>query len=214
MMLWSILIAAIPSRYHSVQPLLFSLLEKQSVNRMPDVQYLYLMDNKRMTVGEKRNHLLNMAVGEYVTFIDDDDDIAPNYVSKIHDAIIEARKSKMPIDVICFPQRATLHPHNVTHECTYSLAHWRNREPYKRRVLAPCLGEDGKPLPNVLNWTGPPAHTMAWRRDLLLDVKFPDKNFGEDVDFIDAACGKAVTEICLNGGPLYYYKFSEQGHAV
>ena len=210
-MLWSILICGVPERYHSAQPLLHNLLEKQSVNRMPDVELLYHMDNKRRSVGRKRNGLLYEAQGEYVSFIDDDDDVAPDYVRKIHDAIVEARKSKTPIDVICFPQRATLSPHNITHECTYSLAHWRSREPEKRRVLAPAHDDKGAVLPNVLNWSGPPAHTMVWRAEAIEHVRFLDKNFGEDVEWVDAACKIAETEICLNGEPLYYYRFSEQG---
>ena len=69
-MLWSILIAAIPERYHSVHGLLHSLLEQQSVARMQDVELLYLMDNRRRSVGEKRNALLQLAHGDYLSFID------------------------------------------------------------------------------------------------------------------------------------------------
>ena len=149
-MLWSVLISGIPERYHTVQPLLFSLLETQSAARIPDIELCYLLDNKRRTVGAKRNALLDMARGEYVSFIDDDDLVATDYVQRIHRAIGLARKSEAPADVICFPQRATLHPHMITHECTYSLAYWRDRKPEDRRQLAPAPGKDGQPLPNVL----------------------------------------------------------------
>ena len=199
---------AIPSRYHSVQPLLFSLLEKQSVARMPDVELCYFMDNRRRSVGEKRNVLLDMAQGEYVSFIDDDDEIAPDYVQRVHDAIVSSRKSKSPVDVICFPQRATLKPHNVIHECTYSLAHWRDRKPEERRALAPSDAQ------NTLNWSGPPAHTMVWRREILKGVRFPEKNFGEDVPWVDAACSMAKTEMVLNGQPLYFYNFDQEKSAT
>jgi len=233
-MLWSILICGIPERYHLVQPLLHSLLEKQSVARMPDVELLFLMDNKRRPVGAKRNDMLAMAVGEYVSFIDDDDLVSDDYVQKIYRQIVEARKfadveddGKNPcskcesrhhtnggcldrfIDVICFPQRATLQPANVIHECTYSLAYWKDREPDKRRALAPIPGDDGKPRQDALAWTGPPAHTMVWRRAILEGVRFPEKNFQEDVDFVDQACELAKNEIVMNGEPLYFYRFNE-----
>ncbi|MHC4094398.1 MAG: glycosyltransferase, partial [Planctomycetota bacterium] len=123
-MLWSILISAIPERYHSAQPLLYSLLESQGVARRPDIELLTLMDNRRRSVGDKRNALLDLAVGEYVSFIDDDDLVAPIYVDKVYRAIVKARKQEPPVDVICFPQRATLVQHNVIHECSYSLAHY------------------------------------------------------------------------------------------
>lgn len=198
-MLCSILIAAIPERFHTAHPLLYSLLETQAVSRLPDVELLYLLDNKRRTVGAKRNALLSAAQGEYVSFIDDDDEVAINYVQKIQAAIVEARKTS--VDVICFPQRATLAPSGVIHECSYSLKH-------TKRTLAPT------DKPNVLTWTGPPAHTMIWRRELVGGIRFPEQQFGEDVAWVDAACALAKTETILEGDPLYFYKFSEEGTAT
>lgn len=205
-MLWSILIAAIPSRYHSAHKLLFSLLEQQSVARMPDVELLYFMDNRRRSVGAKRNALLSMAMGDYISFIDDDDAVAPNYVGMLHEAIVRARKDS--VDVICFGQKATLKPAGVIHMCTYSLAHYKQREPDKRRVLATTKEQ------NTLAWTGPPSHTMVWRRETVKDIKFPDKQFGEDVGWVDLACEKATTEIIMDGDPLYYYQFDENKTAT
>ena len=213
-MLWSILIAAVPERFHSVQPLLYSLLETQSVARIPDIEWLYFADNKRRTVGAKRNDLLNAARGEYVSFVDDDDEVATDYVQRIHRAITLTRKSDAPADVITFPQRATLHPHMITHECTYSLAYWRDRKPEDRRQLAPAHGKDGAVLPNVLNWTGPPAHTMCWRRATIGDTRFAEKQFGEDVEWVDAVCAKAVNEVRLECDALYFYKFNQETSAT
>ena len=207
-MLWSILIPSIPERYHTAQGLLFSLLESQSIARMQDVELLVLMDNKRRSVGAKRNALLEMAQGEYVSFIDDDDEVATDYVQKIYRLIAKTRKEETPADVICFPQRATLVKQGVVHECSYSLAHWKDREPDKRRQLAPT------DKPNTLAWSGPPAHTMVWRREIAQSAKFPEKNFGEDVDWVDAVCEKAKTEIVLNGEALYLYNFDSERTAT
>ena len=63
--------------------------------------------------------------------------------------------------------------------------------------------------PNTLLWSGPPAHTMVWRRELVKDISFNEQNFGEDVQWCDKACEKAKTEIVLTGEPLYYYQFNE-----
>ncbi len=202
-MLWSILICGIPERYHSVQPLLYSLLETQAVARRPDVHLEYKMDNKRVSVGAKRNSLLQSAIGEYISFIDDDDEVAPNYVDKILSEITKGRKEDPKVDVICFPQRATLSPSGVIHECSYSLAH-------KERKLEQI--PDGPP--NTLKWTGPPAHTMVWRREIVRHIQFPEKNFGEDVNWVDLACGRALKEAQITGEPLYFYKFSEKGTAT
>ena len=213
-MLWSILIAAIPERYHTVQPLLLSLLEHQSVARMPDVELLYLLDNKRRTVGAKRNDLVAAASGEYISFIDDDDEVASNYVNKIYWTIVKARKAEPPADVICFGQRATLAPAGITHECKYSLDYWKNRAADKRRQLDPAYDEHGQVKPYELNWSGPPAHTMVWRREMIGGFRFPEKQFGEDVDWVDQCCEKAVSEVQIEGPPLYFYKFDESKTAT
>lgn len=208
-MLWSILISGIPERFHTVQPLLYSLLETQAVGRMSDIELLYLLDNRRRSVGAKRNALLDAACGEFISFIDDDDMVAADYVKRIHDAILQARRTDVVPDVICFGQRASLQPHGITHECTYSLAHWRNRPADNRRQLAAAPGPDGQPLPHTLLWSGPPAHTMCWRRALIGTTRFPEKQFGEDVAWVDVMCERATMELQLDGEPLYLYNFDE-----
>lgn len=222
-MIWSILIAGIPERYHLVQPLLLSILEHQSVARMPDVELLYLLDNRRRSVGAKRNALLGAATGEYISYIDDDDSVSNDYVQKIYREICKTRKTAEPADVICFPQRCTLQPAGVIHECTYSLAHWKDRAPEARRQLAPAYYDRGKDpsgkqdftvIPNTLNWSGPPAHTMVWRRAILEGLRFPEKQFGEDVEFVDQACERAKHEIQIPGPFLYHYRFDEQRSAT
>jgi glycosyltransferase involved in cell wall biosynthesis len=213
-MFWSILISGIPERYSTVQPLLYSLLETQAVGRMPDVELLYLLDNRRRPVGAKRNALLDMARGEYVSFIDDDDDVAADYVRRIYATLVKTRKSATPADVICFRQLAHLETQNIVHDCTYSLEHYRNRPPEGRRQLAQVADDKGAIVQNVLAWTGPPAHTMVWRRALLAGIRFPEKTFGEDVDFVDLACERATSEIQLGGEVLYNYRWNEAKSAT
>ena len=204
-MLWSILICGVPERYHLAQPLLYSLLEKQSVARSPDIELLYLMDNRRMSVGAKRNLLLGAARGEYLSFIDDDDMVADDYVKRIYGAFAWCKKQAHTTDVVCFPQRATLVQEQVIHECRYSLT-YAKREP--KRVLAATAN------PRVFNWTGPPAHTMIWRREIAQSARFPDKQFGEDCDWVDAVCARAETEYQIEGEPLYAYIYNSQTTAT
>jgi glycosyltransferase involved in cell wall biosynthesis len=59
------------------------------------VEHLILMDNKRRTVGEKRDALLRAAKGNYVAFVDDDDFISPDYVSLILEKTIGGIMERM-----------------------------------------------------------------------------------------------------------------------
>lgn len=207
-MLWTIMIAGIPERFHVVQPLLLSLLETQGVARMPDVELLYLLDNRRRPVGAKRNDLMAAARGDYISFIDDDDSVADDYVRRIYKTLLSIKKSKASVDVICFRQLAHLEPHGITHDCSYSLLHYTGRPPENRRILETAHDKSGVLLPNVLRWSGPPAHTMVWRRELVGSIKFPEQMFGEDVRWVDRACEVAKSEVQLEGEPLYDYRFN------
>ena len=91
----SILICTVPSRVDSYFPKLLKKLESQ-LNK--NVEVLWLGDDKKRSVGEKRNNLLSIANGEYVTFVDDDDDISDDYVKTILHYIVNGKG----VDVINF----------------------------------------------------------------------------------------------------------------
>lgn len=57
-------------------------------NGLPDslkkkVEVIAISDNRKMTIGDKRNLLLDESVGDYVCFVDDDDWVSNNYLLKI-----------------------------------------------------------------------------------------------------------------------------------
>lgn len=79
----SILIGTIESRSEQFSSLLMYLNNQKT----KDVEILSLCDNKEISIGAKRQHLLEMAKGDYVSFIDDDDWCSHNYVSNILEAI-------------------------------------------------------------------------------------------------------------------------------
>ena len=91
----SILICGVPSRLrNNLAEKLITKLEKQA-NGKP-VEVLYFLDNKKRSIGQKRNDLLNLAKGEYITYIDDDDNVPMDYISSLLLGI------KTRVDVIVF----------------------------------------------------------------------------------------------------------------
>jgi hypothetical protein len=77
---WTILIASIAGRETSLKNLLESIHEKR--NRLcPDlkVQVTVAYDNKEKSIGLKRQSLLDSALGKYLSFIDDDDEVTDAY---------------------------------------------------------------------------------------------------------------------------------------
>lgn len=90
----SILIPALTFRNSTV---LFNSLGEQIRHCSYDVEVLTESDSGELTSGQKRNKLMNRAKGEYICFIDDDDQIGTDYVDSIL-ATIDNRKT----DVITF----------------------------------------------------------------------------------------------------------------
>lgn len=82
MKILSILVLTIPGREAFLQDLI-TRLEPQLTDEVE-----LLIDGRRdVSIGAKRNHLVNECDGMYCAFIDDDDMVSPNYVSKHLDLI-------------------------------------------------------------------------------------------------------------------------------
>lgn len=179
----SILILTVPNRVSNSFQIIIKTLERQ-INKWPagTVELLGLYDNKVMPLGDKRNRLLSISNGRYVTFIDDDDKVDDDYITEILRVIRSARNP----DVITFPIISTILGGNRKY-CRYGL----NLD----------YTDDGE------NWTGKPAHTHVWRREIAIKGVFPSCNFGEDTDWVAQVCQYAKTEYEIDK-PLYFYDVS------
>jgi len=76
-----------------------------------DVEFLVELDNGKATSGSKRNLIMAKASGQYIAFIDDDDQLSDNYLSEIMKAIQDGP------DVVTFNLKLTKlqkpkHQHN------------------------------------------------------------------------------------------------------
>ena len=81
-MKWSILIPSMPDRREQRRRVLM-ILEPQ-LKKYDDIELLILEDNCKRDYGHKLQSMIDIAQGEYISFIDDDDLISENYVDRIY----------------------------------------------------------------------------------------------------------------------------------
>jgi glycosyltransferase involved in cell wall biosynthesis len=184
MIKFSILVPTVPNRLYTFYPRLITSLQEQTKNR-DDIEILGFYDNKKRSVGQKRNALLNLAQGEFLTFIDDDDRIAEDYIQSIMDTIY----ANPTADCIVFDCITTI---NVTEKTTYSK--------YSKDFEYSEIGDQ---------WRGKPAHTMVWKSSIAKKHMFPNINNGEDVNWVVRACKEIQNEVRIDK-VLYYYDFNSK----
>lgn len=178
----SILMCGVPSRLASGAPSTLVSLFFQAADN-PEVEVLYLVDNKRRTIGAKRTALLQVARGDFVTWVDDDDEVSPHFVKTLLDEI-DGRH-----DVVTFPIRVTL---NGADEgiVSPSIFH-REQEEFRPGVVTRRM----------------PVYNSCWRRSLVADIPFPETNIGEDFGWAALAVKRVTTEKRIDS-VLYHYRFS------
>lgn len=182
-MILSILTPAVPSRFSQIETLCREIASQIGGNA---VEHLVLVDNKKRTVGEKRDALLRAARGKYVAFVDDDDWVSPGYV----DELLKAAASNP--DVITFLQEAAVND--------------------ARGVIEFRLGNENEAFkPWSAGVTRRNAwHVCAWRRALALQSGFPASNYGEDWAFAAPLCAiPGLREVHIDKC-LHIYRHSSQ----
>lgn len=186
----SILVPTTPRRLDNFFPRLLKDLQRQSEPFGKEVEIIGLYDNKVRTVGEKRNALLSLAQGEFLTFIDDDDRVAETYIKDIMDCI-----SKNPgADVIVF-------------DCITTINGDTANQTYSRYSVKYQYTETPNKIEGYRQWTGLPAHTMVWRSSIAVKHGYIHQNYAEDVDWVKRAVKDVKTEIRIDK-VLYFYDFN------
>jgi glycosyltransferase involved in cell wall biosynthesis len=183
-MILSILIPTTVDR----RPMFNTLLEEFLHQHVPGVQILYEEDNKEISVGRKRQILLDRAEGDYVVSFDSDDWPYPSYTADI----LTALESKP--DCVGFLIHMTTNgkrPRTCCHSLKYKL--WAERV-------------DGYDY--VRNVT----HFNPVRRDLALKVGFPDLRFGEDKWYSDRVTKLCKKEVFINKKLFHYRPTTTMSH--
>ena len=153
--LLSILTPTIPGREAQLHALQTRIKAQSSgLKSLGQVEHLILSDNRQRSIGAKRQALVDIARGEYIAFVDDDDDIAEDYVSSLLEAIEKGA------DTITFEQRAVYN--GLESKVIFGI---NNRDE--------AFNAGGITL-------RAPWHVCAWRRDRVADCQFAESNYGED----------------------------------
>jgi len=149
-------------------------LKRQKTDR---IEILVEIDGGQITIGEKRNLLLKKAAGDYIAFIDDDDMVAKDYVTRI----LEALKAKPD----CCSLEGRLLRLNQTFTFFHSIIYdsWFEKNGIYYRT---------------------PNHLNTVKRELALHVGFPEKNHGEDMSYSERLQPFLLSETFIKG-ILYYY---------
>ncbi|GAA4175823.1 glycosyltransferase [Gryllotalpicola koreensis] len=179
----SVLVPSVSSRRDGLAAKVVDQLFAQ-VEQLEDrkrVEVIVLQDNFTRVVGDKRNILVNLAQGDYVAFVDDDDWVEPDYIT----SLLAAIDSGDP-DAVTFQAAVTLDGGPVT-PCDYSIRFTADRN----------FPDRFERLPN---------HIAAVRRELALKTPFKEIQWGEDGDYAKRLKPLLKSEVHLEK-TLYHYVF-------
>lgn len=174
----SILIPSVPERMEYLNKLMMELTQQV---QSKEVEILVLLENKKRTIGEKRNILIEQAKGDYVVFIDDDDRVASNYIENLCTAIT----SSPGVDCIVFDILVTFNK-QFSKVCKYG----KEFE----------YGEDDN------YYYRKPNHLMCYSKKIASSHKFLNISYGEDDEWGERVSKDIVNQIRVSS-ILYYYDY-------
>ena len=184
----SILIATVIERADRFAELYPELMAQAHINNVYNenkVQVLFLCDNKEISIGAKRQKLLEMAQGEYVVFFDDDDFPESDYISGIMDALA------LNPDSVGFKIKMTTNGKDEKTCC--------HRFKYKDWAE----NVDGFDYVRGITHFNPVLCSLA------LQVGFKDMRFGEDKDYSDRLMKLVQNEVYIDK-VLFHYRYSNR----
>ena len=174
----SILIPTIPSRLQTYLPKMLAQVNTQIGSR-EDIEVIALYDNKKRSIGQKRNALLDLAQGSHLVFLDDDDSISDDYISSVMEVLDKSHPDCIVYDCLCtvtMPNRKILYP------CKYGTEFGYKSGP--PGSLWPVTTPDSY---FYEQWTGKPSHTMVWKTSVAQHQRYKNISNAEDVDWAKRA---------------------------
>jgi hypothetical protein len=186
----SILIPSLPSRLDKLTRLVKKF--ETLINNDSRYELLVIIDNKQRTIGSKRNELLSLAKGRYFVFIDDDDDVHPDYIYVLTSIFQDMKNDE--IDLITYNQDSCLN--GVDHFIIDSSIQNKSND---------LISNEGpwQPVYKRLPWIW-----SVFKKELAKGCKFPDKNYNEDVEFLAQILPKVKMQLKTDS-VLHFYNFDK-----
>lgn len=119
-------------------------------------------DDKKITIGEKRERLYKMSSGIYSWQIDDDDEIAPNAI----ELILKAIKSNPEVDCITFEEYVNIDGKEYKSNHSNEYADWE--------------GDGNSLFPDGFHFHRTPFFKSVIKTEIAKSVSIPHIRFGED----------------------------------
>lgn len=149
---------------------------KQAEQFPNQVEILTLIDNKVRSIGKQRQNLIDIAEGNYIVFIDDDDRVSDNYIEEI----LKGINNNPGTDVFVFDSDV-LQNGKFWFRAKFSITHvpetWENRKP---------------------------CHKHVFKASIARKHKYKDMGWGEDVDWLSRVFEDLHNEVYLEN-ILYFY---------
>lgn len=161
---------------------LYNHLAMQVGNK--EVRIVSDITGKPMSIGRKRQKMLQEAVTDYIVFVDDDDMVTHDYVEKVYNAIQSGP--------------------DVVGLCGYMTTNRQNPEDWIISIKYPEWKSDV----DGFKYVRYPNHLAPVKREHALAAGFPDKTHGEDYDYSMSLknTGLLKNEVLIDE-KLYHYIF-------
>ena len=164
-------------------PFLTRILDILRPQLTKDVELLVNIDAQARTIGAKRNAMLHSAEGEYISMVDDDDVVSPNYVACMLAGI------ETGADVVAIRGRVFKDGIHIGEFIDTPYTEWKT------------VAQNGKQI-----FLRGVQHLDAIRREIALSTRFEDRGFGEDSRWSYAVQEtKMVNTWHCVGEPIYDY---------
>jgi len=163
-----------------------SVLDPQIEKYSELVELLVEKDSGNLSIGEKRNKLLDRSEADYIVFVDDDDLVSPDYVEKILNAI-KSNPDCVGIHLLHFNdgQLAGFTYHSLKYQSWF---------------------ETRDSTTNMMRYYRNPNHLNPVKREYALKTKFPEISMGEDKDYSSRILPYLKTEEYIVE-PIYVYLY-------